>query len=136
MSSKKQNTKSNAKKGQEKGKKNSKINSSLFSPSNDNDIYSTAAYSAKSAKNTDLNLKIKDFGTLNFIEQMNEISQPISEEDPLFEKIKNRLNKKDYEKEELINDMKTLINKNTIIKKFNDHCFFEKDSFGIFDKLK
>ena len=136
MSSKKQNTKSNAKKGQEKGKKNSKINSSLFSPSNDNDIYSTAAYSAKSAKNTDLNLKIKDFGTLNFIEQMNEISQPISEEDPLFEKIKNRLNKKDYEKEELINDMKTLINKNTFIKKFNDHCFFEKDSFDIFDKLK
>ena len=53
----------------------------MFSPSNDNDNHSTAAYSAKSAKNNDFNLEIKDFDTLNFIWQMNENSQSISKID-------------------------------------------------------
>ena len=66
---------------------------------------------------------------------MNKNSQPIPEEDPLFDRIQSKLDKKDYEQKEFIEDMKTIINKNTFIKKFNDHCFFKKESFEIFDKL-
>ena len=52
-------------------------------------------------------------------------------EEPLFEEIKNKLDKNDYKQEELINDMILLIEKIAFIKQFNEYSFLKIDSFVI-----
>ena len=88
--------------------------------------------------------KTKDKGksdkkNLNIISFSNDIntSKPCSKidlNDSLFQEIKNKLDKVEYTQDELINDMKDLINKNPFIEEFNDHQFIKKDSFEIFQE--
>ena len=57
---------------------------------------------------------------------------PIIQEDLLFEEIQQKLENPDYQQEELVNDMKLLINRNAFIKEFKKHPFLDKNSFEIF----
>ena len=59
---------------------------------------------------------------------------PIIQEDLLFEEIQQKLENPDYQQEELVNDMKILINRNAFIKEFKKHPFSDKNSFEIFSK--
>ena len=52
-------------------------------------------------------------------------------EDPLFEEIKNKLDRNEYKQEELINDMRLLIENIAFIKQFNEYSFLNIDSFVI-----
>ena len=52
-------------------------------------------------------------------------------EAPLFEKINNKLNRNEYEQEELIKDMRLLIDKSVFIKQFNEYSFLNIESFSI-----
>lgn len=72
---------------------------------------------------------------LDILKKTNENSLTIPE-DPLFKEIQIKLEKADYKQEELIKDMKLLINKCVFIKEFNKHFFLNKDSFEIFDVKK
>ena len=80
------------------------------------------------------NLKSINLQIMNLSEDLE--NKPLrNPDDSLYTKIKNKLNKLDYEEDELIKDLKDLLDKNAFIEKFNDHTFIKKESFEIFDKL-
>ena len=91
----------------------------------------TNASSSQSKKD---NLKSINLQIMNLSEDLE--NKPLQNpDDSLYTKIKNKLNKLDYEEDELIKDLKDLLDKNAFIEKFNAHTFIKKESFEIFDKL-
>ena len=107
----------------------------LNEPSNQNaeDYSSTNAGSSQSQKYN--KKKQKDFEVRNIIDNINKNSLTIPE-DPLFEEIQKKLESPTYEQNELVNDMKLLLNRNPFIKRFKNDDFFDKNSFEIFGKQK
>ena len=77
--------------------------------------------------------KIIDFDVICLMRGLDAKFKPNSD-DSLFREIKNKLDTVEYTQDELINDMKDLINKNPFIEEFNDHQFIKKDSFEIFQE--
>ena len=92
---------------------------------------STNAGSAQTLKSKEENQE--DSQVPNIIVKINNFAQTI-QEDPLFEQIQQKLENPDYHQEELVKDMKLLINRNAFIKEFNEHSFLDKNSFEIFSK--
>ena len=92
---------------------------------------STNAGSAQTLKSKEENQE--DSQVPNIIVKINNFA-PVIQEDPLFEEIQQKLENPDYHQEELVKDMKLLINRNAFIKEFNEHSFLNKNSFEIFSK--
>ena len=92
---------------------------------------STNAGSAQTLKSKEENQE--DSQVPNIIVKINNFA-PTIQEDPLFEEIQQKLENPDYHQEELVKDMKLLINRNAFIKEFNEHSFLNKNSFEIFSK--
>ena len=98
---------------------------------NEEDNSSKKSGSSQSQKNKEK--KPKDFNPLNIIDNINKNSLT-TPEDPLFEEIQKKLESPAYAQNELISDMKLLLNRNPFIKPFNNHSYFNKNSFEIFGK--
>ena len=98
---------------------------------NEEDNSSKKSGSSQSQKNKEK--KPKDFNLLNIIDNINKKSLT-TPEDPLFEEIQKKLESPAYAQNELISDMKLLLNRNPFIKPFNNHSYFNKNSFEIFGK--
>ena len=96
---------------------------------NEEDNSSKKSGSSQSQKNKEK--KPKDFNLLNIIDNINKNSLT-TPEDPLFEEIQKKLESPAYAQNELISDMKLLLNRNPFIKPFNNHSYFNKNSFRDF----